>query len=207
MNHNHHGTLHIRVGPMFSGKTTWLNGELTHLADKGLSVLKIVHSDDNRSDVASSTDKGSTHNSSYRYLSEKIDVVKKSKLKGIDVSNYHVVGIDESQFFDDLLEVVTGWLENLGKHIRVAGLDGDAFKNKFGHTLDLVPICDNIEKLHASCKICLGELEKLDFRGNLLSVTAPFTRKLTDDKNQKDIGGSDKFIPVCRYHHSNTPEN
>ena len=42
----HRGTLNIRVGPMFSGKTTWLNGELTQLADKNFSVLKIIHSSD-----------------------------------------------------------------------------------------------------------------------------------------------------------------
>src|SRR5579871_3003904 len=68
----HRGTLYIRVGPMFSGKTTWLNGELTQLADKGFSVLKISHSDDIRTNVINGDDCGSTHNSSYKFLSEKI---------------------------------------------------------------------------------------------------------------------------------------
>jgi len=198
----HRGTLYIRVGPMFSGKTTWLNGELTQLADKRFSVLKITHSDDIRNDVETCDNSGSTHNSSYRSLSTKITCIRASELKDINVSKFHVIGIDEAQFFPDLLEVVEDWVENKGKHVRVAGLDGDAFKRKFGQTLDLIPICDEVIKLTASCKYCLDELEKAKFHGNILSIEGPFTKRLVSSLEQKIVGGADTYVPVCRFHHS-----
>jgi thymidine kinase len=198
----HRGTLCIRIGPMFSGKTTWLNGELTQLADKRFSVLKITHADDIRNDVEVCDNSGSTHNSSYKSLSSKITCTRVSNLKDVDVSKFHAIGIDESQFFPDLLEVVEDWVENKGKHIRVAGLDGDAFKLKFGQTLDLIPICDEVMKLTASCEYCLAELEQAGFHGNILSIAGPFTKRLGTSTEQKVVGGSDKYIPVCRFHHS-----
>mgnify|MGYP000871466170 FL=1 len=198
----HRGTLYIRIGPMFSGKTTWLNGELTQLADTGFKVMKIIHSDDIREDVAKCDNSGSTHNSSYKTLSMKIKCVRTNKLCNIDVSDYHVIGVDESQFFPDLYKMIEDWVENKGKHVRVVGLDGDSFKNKFGQTLDLIPICDEVIKLHARCNICLKDLKSVNFRGNILSIVGPFTKRLGESTEQKVVGGADKYIPVCRYHHS-----
>ena len=197
----HRGTLYIRIGPMFSGKSTWLNYELTKLADKGFSVLKIIHIDDIRKDVSVSDNAGSTHNSSYKFLTEKITVIRAQELNNINVSGFHVIGIDESQFFSDLFLFVENLVENKEKHVRVAGLDGDSFKHKFGQTLDLIPICDGVKKLSASCQICLRELECSDFHGNLLSIVGPFTKRLDTSTEQKIIGGTDKYIPVCRFHH------
>lgn len=198
----HRGTLEIYIGPMFSGKTTRLNGELTNFAVKRFRTLKIIHCDDRRSDVASSDDRGSTHNPSYVSLYHKIDCIRTDKLSSVDVSEYHVIGIDESQFYPDLLVMVEKWVEQDGKHVRVAGLDGDANKRKFGQTLDLIPMCDNIIKLSATCVPCLHELQQNNFHGNILAMLGPFTKRLTESTEQKDIGGSDKYIAVCRYHHS-----
>jgi len=199
----HRGTLNLRIGPMFSGKTTWLNGELTQLADKGFSVLKITHADDVRCDVETCDDSGSTHNSSYKSLSDKIKRVRTYELKDIDVSEFHAIGVDESQFFPDLVEIIEDWVENQGKHVRVSGLDGDSFKRKFGQTLDLIPFSDEVIKLSASCRVCLDELEKSNFHGNILAIIGSFTKRLGTSTEQKVVGGSDQYIPVCRYHHSN----
>lgn len=198
----HKGTLHLRFGPMYSGKTTWLNGELTQLADKGFSVLKIIHSDDNRADVESCDDAGSTHNSSYRFLSKKIMCVRAAQLSTVDVSEVHVIGIDEGQFFPDLVKKAEQWVEEEGKHVRVAGLDGDFRRNKFGQVLDLIPIADEAVKLSASCKICLAELERTGFHGNLMTIVGPFTKRLGTSTEQKIVGGANLYLPVCRYHHA-----
>ncbi len=198
----HRGTLYIRIGPMFSGKTSWLNSELTQLADTNFSVVKITHSSDVRTDVEACDGSGSTHNSSYKTLTPKIDTIRSSSLKDIDVAKYHVIGIDESQFFNDLKETVVYWVENLGKHVRVVGLDGDYQKNKFGQTLDIIPLADDVKKLSAQCKICLKELEDTNFCGNILSLVGPFTKRIGTSNTQIDVGGSNKYIPVCRYHHS-----
>lgn len=206
---SHRGTLYIRVGPMFSGKTTWLNWELTKLADKGFRVVKLIHLSDERDDVASSSEKGTTHNSTFTDLSPKIKCFRVEKLSHYDPTGFHVIGIDESQFFDDLVENVKEWVEKKGIHVRVSGLCGDINKNKFGSVLDLIPFCDGVEKMTASCVLCLKDLKKADFKGNILAIDAPFTRKIgaslpipSISTPVIDIGGSDKYIPVCRYHHS-----
>jgi len=197
----HRGSLYLRFGPMWAGKTTWLNGELTELSDTGFTVLKIVHADDVRDNFIEA---GSTHNSSFTSLSFKIDVVRAGSLASVDVTKYNVIGIDESQFFPDLVKYVTEWVENHGKHVRAVGLDGDANKQKFGSILDLIPLADEVLKLQAKCRFCLNELEKLGFRGNITGIGGPFTKRITPSVSgaQKDVGGADKYIPVCRYHHS-----
>lgn len=199
--YSHRGTLNIRVGPMFSGKSTWLNGELTELADQDFSVLKVIHNDDVRLDVETCDNSGSTHNSSYTKLTDKIDCIRASVLSGINVDNYHVIGVDEGQFFgEEMVSTIYDWVENKGKHVRVVGLDGDCFKKRFGHILDLVPFCDEIMKLRGRCKLCLEELKECDFKGNILSISGSFTKRLSESIEQKDVGGSAKYISVCRYH-------
>jgi len=198
----HTGTLYLKFGPMFSGKTTWLNGELTEFADTGFSVLKITNIKDVRKDVAGNSDSGTTHNSAIETLSPKVHRIKASNLCDIDVNNYNVIGIDEAQLFQDLTQVVERWVEDFGKHVRVVGLDGDFRKCRWGDILSLIPLSNGAEKLNARCTICLRELERMNFRGNLLSISASFTKRLTDSTVQEDIGGSDKYMPVCRYHHS-----
>ena len=206
MTDNISGTLYLRFGPMWGSKSTWLNGELTQLADKGFTVLKIVHDEDIRDDVELCDDSGSTHHSSFRKLTDKIKIIRASSLTNIDVSDYHVVGIDEGQFFQDLYPFVENLVEKLGKHVRVVGLDGDFTKHPFNcegmsNILSLIPISDQAIKLTATCEICLQDLRLCGFKGNLLAMEAPFTKRKGLSTEQKVIGGHNEYIPVCRYHH------
>ena len=57
---------------------------------------------------------------------------------------------------------------------------------KFGQILDLIPLADHVEKLHAVCSLC--------------KAPASFTKRLTRETAQKVIG-SDNYIPVCRACH------
>jgi len=202
---DHRGTLSVRAGPMWSGKSTWLNGKLTLFADTGFSVLKITHSKDERPMVTNSDNAGSTHNSSYNSLSDKISTIKCSNLAAIDVAKYTIIGIDEGQFFPDLKDSVQRWVEALNKHVFVVGLDGDSFRNKFGQILDLVPIADEFVKLTAYCKLCqVNVAGTVQYHGNILSASkAPFTKRLASVNStaQELIGGADSFDAVCRYHH------
>lgn len=191
--------LTLYLGCMFSGKSSRLVADLTTSADTGLSALYINHSDDIR-DVEKSDSCITTHHSSFSGLSEKIDKIKTKNLLEINVTNYHVIGIDECQFFEDLFEAVTLWLDN-DKIIICSGLDGDFCKNVFGQTLKLIPHAEKVEKLNARCYLCLEELKKKDFHGNYMSITGSFTARTDGQKEQKVIGGADKYIPVCRYHH------
>jgi thymidine kinase len=68
------------------------------------------------------------------------------------------------------------------------GLDGDARQEPFGEILNCIPFATNITKLHAYCMICKD------------GTIAPFTRKNDNSGPQVDVGGSDKYLPVCLKH-------
>lgn len=181
------GSLHIIIGNMASGKSTYINTKATMYSDLNFKCLKIIHSLDERNDVAF-TEIGTSHHSSFKGLTDKIDVIKTSTLN-INVENYTHLFIDEAQFFTSLKEI-EHWVEN--KHVFVAGLDGDFKKQKFGHILDLIPLADEVIKLTAKCVECLKQ-------GHL--VDAPFTKRLIQSSEQVLVGGTECYQPSCRLHH------
>lgn len=95
-----------------------------------------------------------------------------------------MVLINEGQFFGDLTSVVTELLQTR-KKVYVCGLDGDFRRKKFGHILDLIPLCDKITKLTSLCSKCRD------------GTPGIFSMRLTDSTNQTMVG-SDTYIPVCR---------
>lgn len=187
------GTLHVFTGPMFSGKTTKLLNELTLLSDLNIenNIVLINHSLDNR-DIKN---KVSSHSSSYKGLSDNIKIIRSSSLLEIDTEDFDIIGIDEANFYEDLIPAVKLWLDK-GIHIYCAGLDGNYKMEKFGHIAELLPISDTFVKLNALCKLCL---ECGNYNPKNLP-TAAFTSKLFNDSELIDIGGSDKYMSVCRTH-------
>lgn len=212
MNYNR-SSLEIILGPMFSGKTSALITSLTRYADIGYSTLYINSSVDDREEGCYST-----HSSSLT-ISKKITGLKTNSLSDIDVTTFHVIGIDEGQFFVGIFETVVRWLD-LGKKIIISSLDGDSNKSVFGEVLRLIPHSDTTYKLQAVCLECRREFERefekiidnLSLNNNTstfhlaqpMAKAAPFTKRLCDSVEQTCSGGKDKFIPVCRYHHYNT---
>lgn len=94
-----------------------------------------------------------------------------------------VIGVDEAQFFDDLVEFVRDYLSR-GYTLVVAGLDGDYLQRPFGRVLELVPIADTYTKKYALCNMCKS-------RGI-------FTRRITQDTQQILVGARDSYIATCR---------
>lgn len=183
------GSLTVFTGPMFSNKTSHLISNITCCADiseKHKTTL-INHSFDNRDEEH----KVSSHSSTYKGLSDKVVVQSCSNLKDADVDDFCTIGIDEAQFFGDLVETVEKWL-NKGKHIVVSGLDSGANGKIFGHIHELLHLADSFTKLSAVCTICLEET------GNI--VPAPFTCKRSSNGKLVDIGNCDKYYPTCREH-------
>jgi len=56
-----------------------------------------------------------------------------------------------------------------------------------GEILDLIPIANTVTKLASNCSVCQQE--------------AIFTHRIVNDSEQVLIGGSDKYIPLCRNHY------
>ena len=176
------GFLEIVLGPMFSGKTSALIKKYSELHNQSEKVIAVNFIADKRyhDTLLSSHDKvmipcimidnlyESWYDASYEYY---------SILHGCEY-----ILINEAQFFDKLYEVVISMLES-NKKVYLYGLDGDFNRNKFGQMLDLIPLCDNVIKLHARCNNC--------------ELDAIFSHRITCESSQVVIG-SDNYIPLCR---------
>jgi thymidine kinase len=191
---NSHSYLEIILGPMFSGKTSRLVEIYNQCKFCNISVAVINHNIDNRYD----DDLLSTHDKI------KIPCIKTDKLMDIyadfidldeittisrlkdksKVGSSDVILINEGQFFPDLLEFVNKLLKK-DKQIYICGLDGDFERKKFGQIIDLIPLCDKVEKLTSLCSLCKNGTKGI------------FTMRLTKEKEQT-IVGSENYIPVCR---------
>ncbi len=178
------GELHLILGGMCSGKTTRLLQELFNRAAIGMKCIYINHENDIRS-----KEPFSTHNPLYKEkLSNESGVTLKSilQISDVDVKEYDVIGIDESQFFDNLVDDVIDLVDICHKVVIVSGLNGDKNRSKFGFIADLIPYMDSCTFLTAYCQFCAGKKVKKD---------AIFTHKFGKGN---DIGGKDKYIPLCR---------
>jgi thymidine kinase len=181
------GELNLIIGPMFSGKTSFLLSKLTRYVDVGINSLYINSHLDTRS-----TD-FSTHNSSLNQISSKILTVKVENLSQVNqklIDDVQVIAVDESQFFSDLLTVIPQWMK-LGKILFVAGLDGDYNQSTFGSILSLIPICSSVKKLLSVCELC---------KKDCIITSAPFTIRSKSSNELILIGGKDVYLPVCFSH-------
>jgi len=169
-------SLHVILGPMFSGKTTYLVKLYNQLALDGVSVAVINYIDDKRyhESLLSTHDHVTIPCIFTKHIRDLIETD--------NVKNSTVVLINEGQFFTDLYDCVNSLLVH-GKTVYVCGLDGDFKQQKFGQILDLIPICDKVVKLTAICHICKGD--------------AIFSHRLSEELDQVVIGSSN-YVPLCR---------
>ena len=182
------GKLELIIGNMFSGKTSELIRRINREKSINKKILVINYINDNRY----STNSVATHDNL------KINSLKLEKLNDITdnmILQYDSFFIDEGQFFTDLYSCVKRLVDTHSKHVVVSGLDGDFARQPFGEIIKLIPICDNVDKLVAYCSKCSN------------GTLAPFTKRknVNVEKNNKsvvDIGGIEKYIPVCRYHYN-----
>lgn len=94
-----------------------------------------------------------------------------------------VIGIDEGQFYADLIEFVQGALEG-GKTVIVSALDGDFRRKPFGRVLELIPMAERVDKLSAVCTSCQRD--------------AAFTKRTVASTQLQLVGGAESYQPVCR---------
>jgi thymidine kinase len=170
-------SLTLIVGPMFSGKTTELMRRLRRKAFAHKKILMIKFQEDMR--YSREVDVMATHDR------QTMKAVPALLLKDVakDVEDVDVIGIDEGQFFMDLVDMVMQWLKE-GKEVVVAALDGNYQQKPMGDVPALIPLCDRILKLNAVCMDC--------------GADAPFTKRISACTDEKEIGGADKYKAVCR---------
>jgi thymidine kinase len=95
-----------------------------------------------------------------------------------------VVGIDESQFFDDGIVEVAEKLANAGVRVICAGLDQDYRGRPFGPMAGLMSVAEYVTKLQAVCSRC--------------GAAACRSQRLVGMEGQLFVGGAADYEPRCR---------
>lgn len=166
------------MGPMFAGKTTELIRMLKRKRCAG-HVIKLYKS------VLDTRYTKRALAVSHDNLT--MDCICISDARDIDPGDATVIGIEEGQFIENLVEV-TELLAARGIQVIVAALSGDANREMFPNIASLVPKCEEIIHLKAVCQTC--------------KVDASFTRKLVLGGPLVDTGAADKYDAACRICHS-----
>lgn len=191
--------LHIILGSMFSGKTSYLLS-IIETAGRVDKVLYINHLSDNLRNKGNLI---STHSSSKNIekvisemngeaimLNKILDYPLENLINTDGTLKFSTACIDEIQFFTDLKEAVELFVDVLCiPYVYVVGLDGDSNRENFGEVHKLIPQADSYIKLKTRCELC-AKSKKHEY--------ALFTHKFDKNTDQIVIGGSDKFIPLCR---------
>ncbi|KAL0268511.1 UNVERIFIED_CONTAM: hypothetical protein PYX00_010427 [Menopon gallinae] len=169
------GRIEVILGPMFSGKTTELIRRMRRFRLANFKCVILKYTKDSRyseKDIA-------THDL------QTLNALPCCSLKTYKskANECEVVGIDEGQFFPDLIEFCED-LANMGKIVIVAALDGTYRRMAFGDILQLIPLAENVIKLNAICMSCFQN--------------ASFTKRISAEKAVEIIGGADKYMAVCR---------
>ncbi|MEA5428151.1 thymidine kinase [Arcicella lustrica] len=181
--HNQHqqngkktGWIEVVCGSMFSGKTEELIRRLNRakIAKQKVEIFKPAI------DV--------------RYHHEDIVSHNSSSIRSTPIQSSHeilllsgdcdVVGIDETQFFDEGIVEIANSLAFNGKRVIIAGLDMDFQGNPFGPMPALMAIAEYITKVHAVCMVC-GDVANYSYRK-------------AAGKEQVMLGETDSYEARCR---------
>ena len=173
------GKIELILGPMFSGKSTRLIEVIRKYVYKAKKTIMIKFFADKR-------------------YSEKSEVVTHDLIKydSIDcknlrdsfdiIKNYDVIGIDEGQFFPDLVEV-SEELALLKKTIIIAALNGDFRMEPFPVISRIISKADKIKLLKAYCFHCHND--------------AKFSLRIVQSNETVLIGAGEAYKPACRECH------
>jgi len=162
------------LGPMFSGKTTALISELERAKFAKKKVVLIRPNTDDR--------KFLTH-SGMKFPIEEIFLDEVGQLP--NKLEYDVIGVDEGQFFLNLVRDVNFLADN-GIKVVISALNGTSEREPFDNIQDLIPYVEEIEKKNAVCAECGSEYATYSYY------------KPGDKKDKIKTGGVSDYDALCR---------
>lgn len=174
-------SLTLVIGPMFSGKSSFLIKKINELKNKGIYPYCISHASDTRY----GTDSIITHD----LIEEKCHSVYdlSDDLEENCIKHDYII-IEEGHFFENLVQFVKRLVRN-NKHVFVAGLDGNFEMEPFLNIVSLIPFSDHVIRLTSVCSEC--------------GCNATFTKKINKtNKCSLQVGGKELYQSVCRIHHT-----
>ena len=173
------GKIELILGPMFSGKSTRLIETIRKSVFKNKKSIMIKFIGDQR-------------------YTKKSEVVTHDLIKydSIDCKNlgdsfdtlikYDIIGIDEGQFFPDLVEI-SEKLASLNKTVIIAALNGDFRMEPFPVIARIISKADKIKLLKAYCFNCHKD--------------AKFSLRIVQSNETVLIGAGEAYKPACRECH------
>ncbi len=170
------GWIEVICGSMFSGKTEELIRRIRRAQYANLNVIIFKPKLDTR-------DKKNTVVSHDDTVIE-CKTIKKSEEIYKRVKDVKVVGVDETQFFDDGIVEVCNTLANQGIRVIVAGLDMDYKGVPFKNMANLMATSEYVTKVHAICPKTGG--------------LAQYSYRKTKSKKRILLGKKDEYIPLSR---------
>lgn len=199
------GKLTVVCGPMFAKKTSWLLSHANMLVEtKNMDVVLVKTVIDTRYSIDPEI---VTHDN----LSSKtlgLTTILYERVKLAELKTHEVVIFDEAQFMTGLPTIVKVLLENQTDVVCV-GLDLSSAGNTFGPMGDLLAMADEVVKLTSTCHCGkpatrTRRKDELGEEGDHLSHFRPslnkFQSTLMKTVTMVDVGGEDKYEPVCLEH-------
>ena len=173
------GKIELIVGPMFSGKSTRLIELMRKYVYKAKKTIMVKYYADQRYSQKSEV---VTHDL-IKYDSINCKILRNS----FDTfKEYDVIGIDEGQFFADLVEVCEE-LALMGKIVLIAALNGDFRMEPFPVIQRIIAKADKIKLLKAYCFNCHKD--------------AKFSLRIVQSNETVLIGAGESYKPACRECH------
>jgi thymidine kinase len=178
------GKIKLILGPMFSGKSTRLVETVRKYTYKNKKTVLVNFIDDKRYSENSQIvthDLNKYDSLSCKMLGEIYDIIK----------NYDVIGIDEGQFYSDVVNISEKLAYN-GKIVIIAALSGNFKMEPFETVSKLISKADKIKLMKAYCFYC--------------QRTAGFSLRTVCSDQEILIGAGEAYRPVCKkcyYKYSN----
>ena len=166
------GKIHLFIGPMFSGKSTRLRNSIQKLKNQNFKTILVNY-----------------YNK--KYIKEENELITNDLILSSEnltdilnqLINYDVIGIDEGQFFSDLLEICDT-LTRFGKIIFIAALSSNDHMKPYDNISKLIPFVDKIKLMKAYCFFCHKQ--------------AGFNLKIKKCKTNFIDERKDNYQPVCK---------
>ena len=176
------GRIEVITGPMFSGKSEELIRRLKRAKIARQRVICFKPDIDLRyHKTAIASHSAQTHDAC---VVANVERLREELFSQID--RIEVIGIDEAQFFDESLVVLSLELVHLGKRILIAGLDTTFTGEPFRPIPDLMAIADEALKLSAVCIVC--------------GAPAIHTQRIGGSQELVVVGAAGLYEARCRAH-------
>jgi thymidine kinase len=194
------GKIAVALGPMYSGKSTFLLDNVDARRNGGHDVVLVKFGDDNRygADAGSTaTHRGGTlrHCAPDGFLGG-VRIVAATRLDDPGIADAlagktehapapTAVFLDEAQFFPDPAAAAREWAL-AGLDVFVAALDADFAGVPFESTAALVAVADSVAKRSACCRQCTT------------GATASQSIRIAEGSGERiQIGAAEKYRAAC----------